>query len=218
MNDLKGIPALFTACILLCTVINLFFFYKGRNSIKNIIIMAALLFINQSIEFTASFWNLNNRILGLIYIVTFNFSLSFSSYYLLEALQPGSKHNWKSFMFSIMILPVGFVYMNSFRMIDPGMFFTEFRYFASPMANIVLGMLTCFLGLFFLSKILLTNPDLRKFLPYKILLWGYIIPVVVFFIVFFISLNSILIFESLYSKLLVFNIAGLLYFTIKNKK
>lgn len=218
MNDLKGILALFTACILLCVVINLFFFYKERNSILNIIVLASILFFNQLIEFVASFWIINQPVLNLLYIASFNFSISFSSFYLLETLQPGSKHNWKSFMFSIMILPVGFVYMSTFRMVDPGFFFTEFRYVASPMANVVIGLITSIWGLFFLAKVLMGNPDLRKARRYKLLLWGYSIPILAFFFTFFAFLHSIVIFESLYSKLLVFNIAGLLYFTIKNKK
>jgi len=218
MSDLKGILALFTACILLCVVINFFFFYKERGLIKDIIVASLILFINQIIEFIVSFWNINLPILNLIYIASFNFSISFASYYLLERIQPGSKHNWKAFMFSIMILPVGFVYLNTFRMVAPGLFFTEFRYFASPMANCFIGLLTSIWGLFFLVKIMMENKELGKLPQYKILFWGFLLPILAYTGAYFLTLNSVLIFESIFSKLIFLNIASLTFFAIKTKR
>ncbi len=218
MGDLKGILALFTACILLCTVINFFFFYKEKKQIMNIIIVSLILFINQLTEFVVSFWNINLPVLNLVYVVSFNFSISFASYYMLERIQPGSKHNWKALMFSIMILPVGFVYMNTFRMIAPGMFFTEFRYFASPLANCVIGLLTSLWGLFFLIKLSMENKELSKLFHYKLLFWGYALPILIYTGAYFLTLNSVLLFESIYSKLILLNIAGLTFFVIKTKR
>lgn len=218
MEDLKGILALLTACLSLCIVINFLLFYKDRKVIFDALIPAGMLFINQLAEFVTSFWQINNPIITFVYIATFNFAISFSTYYLLKVIQPESKHNWKAFMLSIMMLPAGFVYMSTFKMVSPGFFFTEYRYFASPMANFTIGLLQAFLGIFFLSKFLFSNSDLRKIAHYRFLLFGYIIPPLVFIFAALASLSSILVFESLFSKLLILNIMSLLYFIIKTRK
>lgn len=218
MIDIKGILALFTACLSLCIVVNFLIFHKDRKAIINALILGTILFINQALEFVTSFWQLNYPIVNFIYIATFNFTISFSSFYLLNSLQPESKQNWKSFIFSVMILPICFVNMSSFVMIEPGLFFTEYRYIASPMANVVIGLLQSFWGIYFLVKLMLGNRELNRILHYKLLLWGYVIPPVLFLLLLIFYFNSILCFESIFSKLLILNFASLLFFSIKTNK
>lgn len=169
-------------------------------------------------EFVTSFWNINLPVTNFIYITTFNFTISFSSYYLLQSLQPGSQHNWKSFLFSIMILPISFINIKSFSMFEPGIFLTSYRYIASPLANVVIGILQSLWGIYFLIKLVWINEQLKKILHYKLLLWGYFIPPVVFLLTLMLSTNALLYFESIYSKLLILNCASLLYFSIKTNK
>lgn len=218
MIDIKGILALFTACLSFCIVVNFLIFHKNRKAIFNALILGTILSINQIIEFVTSSWQLNYPILSFIYIVTFNFAISFSSYYLLQSLQPESKQNWKSFLFTLMILPICFVNMSSFTMLTPGLFFTEYRYIASPMANVVIGLLQSFWGTYFLVKLVMENKELKKVLHYKLLLLGYIIPPSVFLLVLFFSFSMLYYFESIFSKLIILNCASLLYFLIKTKK
>lgn len=218
MIDIKGILALFTACLSLCIIVNFLIFHKNKKAIINALILGTILFVNQALEFAASFWQLNYPILNFIYIATFNFTISFSSFYLLQGLQPESKQNWKSFILSVMILPICFVNMSSFMMVEPGLFFTEYRYIASPMANVVIGLLQSFWGIYFLAKLIVGNSELKKMLYYKLLLWGYLIPPVVFLLALVFYFNSLLYFESIFSKLLILNFASLLYFSIKTNK
>ena len=218
MEDLKGIAALFTACITLSVLVNLLIFYKDRKSLVDGFILAALVFVNQSLEFVSSFWAIDKTILVFAYINTFNFSISFASYYLLKRIQPESKQNWKAFMFSIMLLPAGFVYMASFKMVYTGFFFTQYRYFASPLANVIIGLLQALWGLYFLTKVMFSDEEKKKSFHYKAVLAGYLIPPVVVVAATIISLNSALLFESVYSKLLILNVISLFIFIIKDKK
>jgi hypothetical protein len=218
MIDLKGILALFTACLSFCIVVNFLLFHKNRKSIITALILGVVLFVNQMLEFVTTSWQLNYPVINFIYITTFNLTISFSSYYLLQSLQPDSKQNWKSFIFTIMIIPICLVNLSSFTMLDTGLFFTGYRYIASPIANVVIGLLQSFWGIFFLIKLVMGNRELKKIIHYKLLLWGYLIPPAVFLLVIIFSFSSILYFESIFSKLLILNCASLLYFLIKTNK
>lgn len=217
MGDIYGIPALFTACIALCMVLNFLLFYKERKAVLQGIILGSLLFVNQVAEFISSFYQINNPMLSFAYIMTFNFSVSFASFYLLQKIQPDSKHNWKAFMFSVMLLPAGFVYISTFKMIESGFFFAGYRYFASPLANIIVGLIQSFIGLFFFYKFYFADADRRKLKHYKFVFWGYTIPPFVFIVSIIISVKSALYFESIYSKLMLLTLLSLFYLLIKSK-
>ena len=181
------------------------------------IFLGSLLFINQLTEFISSFYQINNPILVFVYIMTFNFSVSLASFFLLQKIQPGNKHNWKALMFSIMLLPAGFVYISTFKMIDAGFLFTGYRYFASPLANIIIGLIQSFIGLFFFYKFFFADAGNRQLKPYKYILWGYSIPPIVFILAIIISVKSAVYFESILSKLMLLNLLSLFYLLIKSK-
>lgn len=217
MEDLKGIFALFTACLSLCAVLNFILFYKQRKVVADGLILAAMLCVNQLIEFTSSFWMIDNKILSFIYIMTFNFTISLSGFFLLKHIQPDSKQNWKAFMLSVMLLPAGFVYLSSFKLMTAGFLFTEYRYFASPMANILIGLIQTFFALYFLYKQYYSGNGIRKEFHYKLLVWCYTIPPLVFIAALLISVSCALYFESIYSKLLLLNAGSFIYYLVKQE-
>lgn len=210
--------ALFTACIAFCVLFNFLLFYKNKAAVKNALIVFGIIFFNQAVEFAVSFWKIDIPAINLLFIMTFNFALSFSVYFLLEKIQPGSKHNWKSFLFSVMLLPAGFVYLASFKMLSAGFFLASFRYFASPLASMVLILLQSFLGLFFLCKVLWDNSELRKIYYYRLLLSGYAIPPLLFCAVCIVFPGAVLYFESISGKLILLSGLSFLFFSIKTGK
>jgi hypothetical protein len=181
------------------------------------LILGAFLFVNQLIEFVSSFWLIDNRILTFSYIMTFNFTISFASYFILKQIQPESKNNWKAFMFSIMLLPAGFVYISSFKLLSAGFFFSQFRYFASPFAGFVIGVFQAFWGVYFLVKHFYNSGDMKKLFHYKLLVWCYSIPLAVIMILIILSMNNAIYFESVYSKLLFLNLGSYFYFVVKQR-
>jgi len=217
MGDLKGIFALLISCLSLCIVLNFLLFYKERKVVADGLILGALLFANQMLEFITSFWLIDNKILTFAYIMTFNFTISFASYFVLKQIQPDSKNNWKAFMFTIMLLPAGFVYISSFKFLAAGFFFSEYRYFASPFAGFVVGVFQAFWGVYFLVRHFYSAGELKKQLHYKLLVWCYAIPLVVIMVIIMLSMNNALYFESIYSKLLFLNLGSYFYFVVKQR-
>ena len=218
MSDLKGILALFTACLSLCVVINFFLFYKRRKDVAGVLTVFGLIALNQLLEFITSFWHFDNAAASMLYITSFNFTVSFSVYSMLKSIQPESKQNWKSFIFTLLLVPGSIVYFSSFEMFNAGFFFTEYRYFASPLANLIVILLQVFWGLFFLWKFFNADKEAKKLLHNKILLQGYLIPPIVFIAVLMLYFDSVHYFESIFSKLMLLNGAGLLYFKLKQGK